>query len=262
MKSLFSLLLGSVLAAQAFAGVSDTIENRHALAADASVLVVNTNGSITVTSWDKPEIEVIATRKAKNQEALAKIEVKFEATDQQVKVRTESPTRYNSNTSVDYVIRVPATVKIQKLHETNGDVRVSGISGPVTVGTVNGRVELNDVTGAIAVESVNGDIAIARAGSSVKAQTVNGSIHMQVAQLGSGAQLHAETVNGSVTVALPANSSATLSANTRNGGVSNDLGLPKAKRSFGGTSFEGTLGSGAAKVEVETVNGSVDFTKA
>ncbi|MDX2185644.1 MAG: hypothetical protein SFV32_01830 [Opitutaceae bacterium] len=261
MKILSALVLGSVvLLSHASAGVSDTIEHRQAFAANGAVTLVNTNGSITISTWEKPEIEVLATRKAKSQEALTKIEVEFEATEKNAKIRSVMPKNSN-NASVDYVVKVPAGVTFEKIYNTNGNIEAAGISGDLVAHTVNGKVELENVSGAIDVETVNGNIRVEQANKTVHAHTVNGSIHISFTQVAPKSDVKAGSVNGSVTIAVPTDASVTLKATTKNGGVDNNLGLAKAKRSFGGTSFEGKLGEGAATVEVETVNGSVDFKK-
>jgi DUF4097 and DUF4098 domain-containing protein YvlB len=60
---------------------------------------------------------------------------------------------------------------------------------------------------------------------------------------------------------VPGNADAAISAETVTGSIDNDLGLEVDKGQYVGSSLHGTLGSGASKVSVETVNGRISFKR-
>ncbi len=60
-------------------------------------------------------------------------------------------------------------------------------------------------------------------------------------------------------MSLPSSASAELQAKTVNGRISNGFGIPVNRHRFVGSDLSGTLGSGGARIEVHTVNGTIDI---
>jgi DUF4097 and DUF4098 domain-containing protein YvlB len=76
--------------------------------------------------------------------------------------------------------------------------------------------------------------------------------------------MEVSTVNGGVTVALPADFSGNLHAQTVHGGVHSDFtggSMTEAPFGAGPKKFDLKLGSGGAQVNVQTVNGGVHIQK-
>jgi DUF4097 and DUF4098 domain-containing protein YvlB len=93
--------------------------------------------------------------------------------------------------------------------------------------------------------------------SDAKIETVNGSVTASFATLTGGQKANCESVNGRVTVNLPEDADASVSAETINGGIDgSDFGL-KANKGFVGRDMEGEIGSGSARLALSTVNGSI-----
>jgi DUF4097 and DUF4098 domain-containing protein YvlB len=137
-----------------------------------------------------------------------------------------------------------------------GAVTVRNTRGPVEVWTVGQGVTLADITGDISVETTNGGITMRgiRA-SNARANTVNGSIEYS-GTLRPGGRYAFTTHNGSVAVHIPENANATVSAATYNGNFESDFPVRLT-----GTSrdrhYNFTLGSGNARVELESFNGNI-----
>jgi len=70
-------------------------------------------------------------------------------------------------------------------------------------------------------------------------------------------KLSAHTVNGSVDISLPAGSGIEFSAKTLNGDIRADGFNIDHARYGPGTSATGTVGSGALRIDAETLNGSI-----
>jgi hypothetical protein len=145
----------------------------------------------------------------------------------------------NNDTAVDFDITVPHGVTLNA-RTVNGSVDVAN-DGVTDAATVNGsvRVEGRDVR---------------------SARAVNGSVHVRVTDGGRGT-LTAKTVNGSVDVALPRGTGVELTARTLTGEI-NAEGVEVRHPRYGpGARASATVGDGARKLALETVNGSITLTR-
>ena len=144
--------------------------------------------------------------------------------------------RRGGNVTVDYVVAVPAGVRID-------------------ASTVNGRVIIADATSEVIARSVNGPVTIGGAGGPVSARSVNGRVNARFDQLAAGVSVELKTVNGSVTALLPPSVDADVALQTTNGRATSDF--PLAMREGNRRVLRGTLGAGGRRVALESVNGSV-----
>ena len=143
----------------------------------------------------------------------------------------------SNDVEVAFTVSVPDGVRLDA-RNTNGDVRVSGLSGDVTARTVNGDIK-------------------AESTGSVSASTVNGSID---AALGTplGENVSFNTVNGRVRLTLPDGIDADLSLKTVNGRIDSDFPVEVRGR-WGPRSASGRLGQGGPEIDVATVNGGIEL---
>jgi hypothetical protein len=142
----------------------------------------------------------------------------------------------NNDTRVTFYVKVPAGV------EFHGK-------------TVNGDVEALDLQSDILVRTVNGDVEVSTSGFA-EATTVNGSIAAAIGTADRSEGLRFTTVNGSITLDLPDDVNADVSARWVNGGIETVLPLELLGRISRG-SAQGVLGEGGPHLELETVNGSI-----
>lgn len=145
----------------------------------------------------------------------------------------------NNDVDVAFTVSVPDGVHLNA-RNTNGVVRVSGLSGDVSATTVNGNIE-------------------AESAGRVSARTVNGRID---AAMGASPRedLSFRTVNGRVRLALPADADAELSLRTVNGGIDSDFPVDVRGR-WGPRSASGRLGQGGPDIDVSTVNGGIEVRR-
>lgn len=207
--------------------------------------VENVNGSITVTGGSGNEVEIIAIKKADNQETLDGIEIEISHSPDSIEIETDLPdsdgwfNRSNNGAQVTYKIIVPAGTNLESVETVNGDVKISGVSGNVHAESVNGSLDCSDLA------------------SSASFSTVNGSINASFVRLEGQQKVMAETVNGRVTIRLPKDADVDVSADTLNGGINgSDFGLVTDK-GFIGSDLNGSIGSGSARLNIDTVNGSI-----
>jgi hypothetical protein len=140
------------------------------------------------------------------------------------------------------------------------DFEVKVPSGVDFVGvTVNGDVYARDLPADAEVSTVNGDVEVTAAGIA-RGTTVNGSVTATVGKAAWTGTLHFSTVNGGITLTLPADIDVEVDANTVNGSIDSDFPITvqgKMRRS----EFHGVIGKGGRRLELTTVNGSIELRK-
>ena len=211
--------------------------DRDDLALDASP-----NGSIEVSTWDRPTVEVqarvvaVAPSRAEAERRVAATRVTTGST-----VRAELPDADEGWTSVEFTARVPRDAALE-LDAVNGQIAVRGVRGAVRASSVNGQVVLDDVGGA------------------VEARTVNGRVEVVLSGVARG-RVDVSTVNGSAEVAVPARYAADVDLRSTMGSVrvrGLDLPEPACEPAHACRGqVRGALGGGGPALSVSTTNGSV-----
>jgi hypothetical protein len=243
-----ALVAGSACAAPATAGPAPQIAGistnnefvRTLPLADGGVFALsNVNGSVEVRAWEKQSVEIRARKSTRGSSAdLSRVQIVVDAKPGEVSVRTLYPESEGLDVSVEYHVRVPAHVVLQRLETVNGSVSVRGVAGSGLLRSVNGNVELLDGAGRFDVRSTNGNVRI------------------ELSELPPGSPISIETVNGSVVLALPANADAELDILSMNGDFQSELPV-MLHGALTAHDFRGRLGRGGASVKVRTVNGGI-----
>ena len=245
MKLNFTVFAVALLATGSlFASVTEEETFSFTLEDGGRFSISNVNGSITITGASGNSVEIIAIKKADNQKELDEIEIEISHSATEIEVETElgdSNGWFRNGTSgqVRYEIIVPDSTELDSVETVNGDVTVSGVFGNVTAESVNGDLDISDLVG---------DVSLS---------TVNGSVNAAFAKCEGEQSIKTETVNGRVTISLPESSDVRITADTLNGGINGrDFGLVTDK-GFVGSDLNGKIGSGSARLNIDTVNGSI-----
>ena len=254
MKYIMSLSCCLILAfSSALADVTETKEYNYELEPDGRISLSNVNGDIHIAGVPGNQVHIIATKKADNQKYLDSIEIEIDAAHDFLRIETRHPDggngwfhwgdRNNRSGSVSSDLTVPVNAQLDAVETVNGDIKVIGVKGSVNSETVNGRISL---------EGLEGDARL---------DTVNGSIDARFDVLGTGQRVSADAVNGRIVLRLPENASAQIHVETLNGGIdADDFGL-KPEKGYVGRDLDGRLGDGEARINVDTVNGSVTIKR-
>jgi hypothetical protein len=163
------------------------------LDANGRVSVSTHNGSITVTTWNQPNVDIdaqIVPADWSDAEDVARTDVKISGSASSVQIEsdyTNVPAQmswFGSSRNlppIHYKISMPATATLDVTGH-NAAVRVSGLRNDVTVRSHNGRVDLSDLGGGAEIETHNGDVTVAfsRFAKSSRIETHNGSAEIQV----------------------------------------------------------------------------------
>jgi len=227
-----------MLAAPAWA-VDEVFQQTYPLQAGGTFLLTNVNGSVHVSGWDRNEVEVHAVKTALGaQRDLARVRIDVSASPNRVAVETRYPQDDGVEVYVEYRIRVPRRVQLERVATVNGLVRVANVEATGDLRAVNGNVDVFDCTGRLS------------------AHTTNGNLRLEMRRLDDGEPVVLETINGTILLALPAGSNAELDVRTINGDFRSELPL-----SLQGASplqaFRGQIGQGGSTIQIRTVNGGI-----
>lgn len=160
---------------------------------------------------------------------------------------------------VRFTVRVPSGVRVSA-GTVNGDTRVRNLSSEVRASTVNGRVEVLDVGGEVRATTVNGGVAVTTRTGPVNVSTVNGNIDVRMRSVPRAGEMKFNTVNGSVRVEAPESLDADVEMKTMHGSISSDYPVQLSGK-FGPRHARGTIGRGGRRIEMETLNGSIELRK-
>jgi len=149
---------------------------------------------------------------------------------------------------------------VVEVESVQGTVDVRGARGRIEIGSVNADVTGTDLTGEIEVEAVNGNVTLKGIESgNVETSTVNGHIEYE-GTIQDGGFYGFNSHNGGVTLRLPSDAGAEVEVSTFSGSFESDFQVT-LERGDMGKQFSFTLGSGGARIEIETFNGTVRLVR-
>jgi len=247
----------------------------------ARLEVDNFGGEIAVKTWSRSAVRVTASHSSRDR-------IEVTTSDQVVHVKAEG--RRGPPQVVEYQITVPAWMALNlsgvytdiavdgsqgeiTAETVEGQVSVSGgsgnvslksVQGAVTLEKARGRIDLSsvneeikatDVSGDLAAETVNGDITLLRIESgNTEANTVNGDVTYD-GTIKDGGRYRFATHDGDLRIAVPERANVGVSVGTFNGEFS--ACFPISLTGKQKHRFNFTIGSGSARLELESFNGDI-----
>ena len=192
--------------------------------AAGKVEIENVSGSVKVTGWDQPRVEIKGTL-GRDVERLA-----VERDGDELSIRVVLPERgglFSADAST-LVIQVPTGVAL--LVETvSASIEIASLKGQaMSAESVSGNIRAEAGTGQARVASVSGDIDLLLAGAAVDVETVSGDVDVK----GAEGKVNAATVSGRVRVAAGNLDTASLES------VSGDLSLKLSGQARGSVQME------------------------
>ena len=221
---LAALCLTGCINASTFASHNvETRFHRTIPAAGATrVSVANISGSINVTAWDRPNVDVSALVYGADRDAVNRTHVVTQG-GSDISVSTEYDNTgifgNHNGAEVDYTIRVPKTIAVS----------VTNVSGPTTLNGLAGDVNASEISGRL--DAGLGRLTGAR---NVKLDAISGRITVRIAR-DSSARVNASTLSGSVNLFFPS-----------------DL-----HQGVVGNSATGRIGKGTSSMTLHTVSGPI-----
>ena len=291
---LLTLCIGQALA--------DTpINLQHAAAPNARISVSNVKGQVTITAWDRNEVQVTGTLG----EGAAPLAIEGDNGDLEIKVKPKgggSSGWFNWNgdnamgsTTLDLHVPKGASLDVEVVSAPLGIDGMDG--GDISVNSVSGRVRVNANTPDLSVESVSGtvqqsghadhadlqtvsgDILAPALGTKADLQTVSGRIQASGGpwqkfnlstvsgdvQLTGGVADHGsidvDSLSGDVQIQVPANLSAAIHASSFSGDLRSDFGQVSEHDHGPGSELDAEVGGSNGRIHVETFSGDLRIRK-
>jgi putative adhesin len=273
------------IAAVATLALSQQTDTTVAVRQGMRLDVDNFGGGIVVRTWNQSSVRVQATHGSRDQ-------VSVTALGSTVSVRGDS--RRGPPREIDYDITVPAWMELY-LHGTYVDIEVTGSQAPITAETVNGEIKVDGGSGNISLKSVSGEVTLENAkghidvgtvnegltlrniSGDISVETVSGDVTLEGIESASvevnttngdleydgtikdGGHYTFSTTNGEVTVSIPEKANVTVSVSTFNGEF--DSSFPVSVTNTTKHRFAFTIGTGSAKLEIESFNGDINLRR-
>ncbi len=232
---------------------TERFEQTYPLSANGRVSVSNVNGSITIDTWDRNEVKLEAVKNAGEKSKLTEVEIQIDAQKDYLKVETNYDSwksdggnrgwKNYGRLTVEYHLTVPKNAVLDEIETVNGSVNINNSNNSTKASAVNGEVIANNLRG------------------TANLSTVNGTVEANFDQLQSSSRITLDTVNGTVNLTIPSDANATVKADTVNGKIVNDFGLPVRKGQYVGKDLYGKIGSGEVQISLNSVNGGLNIKR-
>jgi len=234
--------------------VREEFHQSYPLSLTGRVRLENINGDVQIKVWDRAAVQVDAVKKAYRKDRLAEATIDVNATEENIRIKTEYPDgpqnfrsgqgRWDNPATVDYTLTVPRRAMLESIELVNGSCDIDGVEGNVKASSINGRLNARGLMG------------------EARLSTINGPLNATFNQLDESKAISLGSVNGNVTLVIPSNSNAAVRAGTVHGGISSDFALKVKHGEYVGHSMDGQIGSGGPKIKLGNVNGGIRVSRA
>lgn len=202
--------------------------------------------NVTVRGWDKPEVKYSLTEISHGRES-SKASVSDSASDSQVTIKVEGNNEdydgWSHGTSNRIEVFVPRKSNIKVV--TDGEIRISGISGEIDVTGEDEAIDFREIDGELKVTAGDGQVRVVGFKGDLISQTADGPVFLE----GEFKSIKSNSVDGAIVLTLPSTTNATVSSN----------GNIKSERTDGVHEKNGKLrfGTGSSSFDFNVVDGSV-----
>src|ERR1043165_4649003 len=234
--------------------VREEVHQTYPLSQSGRASLENINGDVQIKVWDRAAVQVDAVKRAYRKDRLAEATIEVNATEENIRIKTEYPDepqnfrsgqgRYDNPATVDYTLTVPRKALLESVELINGSIDIEGVEGNVKASSINGRLNARGLMG------------------EARLSTINGPLNATFNQLDESKAISLGSVNGNVTLVIPSNANATVSAGTVHGGISTDFALKVKDGEYVGHSMDGQIGTGGPKIKLGNVNGGIRVSRA
>jgi DUF4097 and DUF4098 domain-containing protein YvlB len=266
------------------------IDENRAIPADGLVQIDNMAGSIEISAWDQPGVQI----SGELGEDVEKLDIQESSSGVKIRVQNRENQRHVDVTHLR--LKVPATVSVEvesvsadltvqglsgksvvfssvsgdlaaeaqtqrlEVETVSGDVHFAGATPRASVETVSGEINLRGIEGEIAISTVSGDASMT--GSHIsrgRFETVSGDLELTLDVTDRG-RLNAESMSGDVHLQLPPGQQAEYAAQSYSGEIQSDFGAVSGKSHGAGHSLSFHEGDNGATIQVESFSGDISIT--
>lgn len=297
MRALIPLLTALALASTAHAAADQSYAEHLPATASGTVQISNVSGSVTVTAWDKAEVDI----KGELGPNVERVDVTHTEDHIVIKVVLPQNLHFDADRGTDakLQVRVPAASTLE-VSTVSAPITVDGLKGASRLRTVSGdihadapgaREELASVSGNVflganssvkttKVSTVSGSVVLTHGNGDVNARTINGKLDLTVdsatsvefgsisgsvdfhGHLARDASLRGSTVEGTLSVKVSADDGYKYEVATFGGSLHSCFATQPAVQSPSSGPhgrLNGTTGAGNATVKLTSMRGSIDL---
>ncbi len=238
---------------------SREISKNLPLKASGELSIDTYKGSITVTTWDKPEVAIYARIEAEDEfdsdyaaEKVRETEVRIKGDDGHISIKTDYDgirhhregfwSFFNGDwgnlPSVHYTIQMPATASL-------------------TVKDYKSRSSIKNLRAALEFNTYKGDVEIADLDGSLNLETYKGEVRVTFSKMRDHSRC--ETYKGSITLTLPKSNGFDLDADLgRRTDFTSDFDVDFGRRSrHSNMRFAGPINGGGAQLVLRSSKGDI-----
>lgn len=157
-------------------------------------------GSITIGTWDKPEVSIVAVIEAdgrgkREEEKVHDTEIRIRSTSDGVEIKSDYDDLEHHGFSffglfhdesgslpfVHYTISVPSTAQL-KIKDYKSDTKITNLNSSIKLETYKGTVKVNAFEGSLDLETYKGDVAIdySKYSDASRFETYKGKINLTI----------------------------------------------------------------------------------
>ncbi|MFQ5569843.1 MAG: DUF4097 family beta strand repeat-containing protein [Rhodothermales bacterium] len=244
-------LVGALITTTAQAQHEKTLRFTEKLDENGTLAVGNHKGSITVTTWERKEVEVAVRVVADGDEEMVEgtevnvyrsgrtlhLETDYEnARRSQKKLFGLISTDGYSSPFVHYEIQMPRTARLD-IDDHKSDIHVADLDADLRIDTHKGVVEVDNLDGALRLD------------------THKGTVRVRFSHLAGSSTI--ETYKGDVTLMLPPDAGFDLYADLgRRGDLDTDFSL-RGVRHWDDEAYRATVNGGGPRLRLDTYKGSI-----
>jgi DUF4097 and DUF4098 domain-containing protein YvlB len=167
------------------------------------------DGSITVHTWNKPEVSFTAVKRARDEQAMRGINLRAEQRGAEVTLSAKydkaSNRVWETGAVVQFDLYVPQNTNL-RASSGDGRILIEQVAGEMDLQTGDGSIDVSGGRGRLRAHTGDGRVRIVNFDGEVNAETGDGRITLA----GRFTRLSASTGDGSISLALPADFNATI----------------------------------------------------
>lgn len=233
-----ALAVSNTLFASTIVTPSAAFRQVYPLARNGRLTIQNLYGNVSISAWDRDAVLVEAIEHSSDSRRPADTHIVVEPASGSLSIRTRyagSDARHPTN--VEFRLTVPRAIHLENVVLTNGQLSLSGLSGPVKA------------------SAVNGDIHALKLGGQVELSTVNGKVDAAFDRTSPKNPISLSSVNGAIHLTLPSLEGADVEATNLSGGIASDVG----RESHTGAGHHLIVKGAGPQIHLRNVNGGISI---
>jgi len=139
---------------------------------------------------------------------------------------------------------------------TSGTVNIEEFKGSLKSSQTSGDLEGRGLIGDVSITTTSGDVSVEQTDGGLDLNSTSGNLEAKT-QIVPSKNYYLKTTSGEVYLSISKGAQADLKLETTSGETS--LNLPMVLKTASRSSLSGKLGSGGAKIEIETVSGDINI---